>query len=151
MVDRAVSEFVTPLDVRRLPADGSADRRGTWKLLADLVYRSDLLARTVTAPAGMVTDFASVPRIPVAYLLAGDTGHQAAVIHDLLYTTHEVNRAHADAVFREALRCDGGPAWRAWMMWAGVRLGGAGPWQAAGQEQPGQVAAQIAAGGLVAP
>jgi hypothetical protein len=126
--------------VRKLTRDASADRRGTWKLLNALVYVSDI-AGAITVPAGFLTDFASVPRLPVAYLLAGDCGHAAAVLHDFLYTTHQVDRSTADAVFKEALITGDEPGWRAWLMWLGVRLGGAGPWNAAGQRQPPHVAA----------
>jgi hypothetical protein len=133
------SRFTTPLEVRKAAKDNSHDKRGTWKLLAPLAYESVLLGRTVIVPAGFVTDFASVPRLPVAFLLAGNCGHEAAVVHDWLYTSHEVDRATADAVFREALRADGDPAWRAWLMWAGVRVGGAGPYELTGQAQPAHV------------
>lgn len=137
-----MSHFITDLDVRKLTHDASADRRGTWKLLQPLVYSSEL-AGMITVPAGFVTDFASVPRIPVAFLLAGDCGQEAAVIHDFLYTTHQVPRETADAVLREALLVGDEPAWRAWLMWAGVRVGGAHPWEADGQQQPAHVAAFI--------
>lgn len=138
-----MSHFITDLDARELTRDTSADKRGTRKLLQPLVYSSDRLGRTVTVPAGFVTDYASVPRIPVAYLLAGGCADAAAVIHDWLYTTHEVDRATADAVLREAIIAGGDPVWRAWLMWAGVRLGGFGPWGADGPPQPRMVARQI--------
>jgi hypothetical protein len=140
-----MSKFITPLDVRKLGLDGSNDQRGTWRLLAPLVYQSDRLERSVVVPAGFVTDFASVPRIPVAFLLAGNCGHEAAVVHDWLYTTHETTRATADAVLREALQADGDPAWRAWLMWAGVRIGGARPYEQDGQKQPPHVEAVLPA------
>lgn len=146
-----MSHFVTDLDCRELLQDRSADRRGSARLLAPLVYSSDKLGRLVTVPAGFITDFASVPRIPVAYLLAGGCARAAAVVHDWLYTTREVERDIADAVFREAAVCDGEPAWRAWMMWLGVRLGGSGPYNAAGQSQAPHVAEQITAASLAAP
>lgn len=129
-----MSHFVTDLDVRKHTHDSSSDQRGTWTLIAPLVYHSDLTG-FVTVPAGFVTDFASVPRIPVAFLLAGDCGQEAAVVHDFLYTTHQVDRATADAVFREALLAGGEPRWRAWLMWLGVRIGGVGPYEADGQKQ----------------
>lgn len=135
-----MSQFITPLDARKLGRDASADKRGTWKLLAPLVYESDVAARTLTVPAGFITDFASVPRIPIAHLLAANCGHEAAVIHDWLYSTHQVTRAKADAIFEEALLVGGEPGWRAWLMWAGVRIGGSGPWDAAGQKQLPHVA-----------
>lgn len=130
-----MSHFVTPLDARKLPYDGSADRRGTWKLLAPLVYASDLLGAEIVVPADFLTDFASVPRLPIAHLLAANCGHEAAVVHDWLYTTHMLSRRRADAVFEEALAVGGEPAWRVWLMWLGVRIGGSGPYEAAGQRQ----------------
>ncbi len=146
-----MSHFVTDLDVRKHTHDTSADKRGTWTLLAPLVYVSDVLGRMVTVPSGFVTDFASVPRLPVAYLLAGDSGHEAAVLHDWAYTSHFCTKAEADAMFREALLCGGEPGWRAWMMWAGVKIGGQGPYDAAGQKQPPQVAPFVSAGAQEAP
>lgn len=139
-----MSRFVTELDVRRLGPGPKG--RGTWKLLAPLVYASDLVG-TVDVPMGFVTDFASVPRLPLAFLAAGDHAHQAAVIHDWLYTTHAVGgqaitRAQADAVFEEAIRCSD-PDAPAWLMWAGVRIGGSGAWDAVGATQPVHVADAI--------
>lgn len=51
-------------------------------------------------------------------------GNAAATIHDRLYATTELSRKAADAVFFNALRASGVARWRAWLMWAGVRLGG---------------------------
>ncbi|WP_137971853.1 DUF1353 domain-containing protein [Pseudomonas sp. F(2018)] len=51
-------------------------------------------------------------------------GNAAATIHDRLYATAELSRKVADAVFFNALRASGLARWRAWLMWAGVRLGG---------------------------
>jgi hypothetical protein len=136
-----VSRFVTPLRIERIE-DKSGDGRGTWRLLAPLLYDS-ALAGMLVAPTGFVTDLASVPRAPFAYLLAGGIGHAAAVIHDWLYCCHRLTRARADAVFYEALLALGVPRWRAWLMWAGVRIGGAHPWRASGQRQPELVASWI--------
>lgn len=101
---------------------------GQWILAAPLIYQSDIARQTITVPAGFRTDLASVPRVPVAFLLAGDCAREAAVVHDYLYSTHLVDRATADAVLREAAAVTGVPAWRRWLMWAGVRLGGAPHW-----------------------
>lgn len=131
-----MSEFITPLCVQDVD-DRSNDGRGTWKLLSPLVYRSDVAGQTFTAPAGMLTDFASTPRFPpIAFALCGDIGHPAAVIHDSLYISQLVSREMADAVLREALIVCGVAPWRAWMMHAGVRLGGASHWTKPGQQQP---------------
>lgn len=140
-----MSHFVTPLDCRKLPEQ--REGRALWKLLAPLVYVSDGLRETITVPASFITDFASVPRLPLAYLMAGDTAHEAAVVHDWLYTTHGVEgkpitRAQADATFREAIAAAGGQA-PGWLMWAAVRLGGRGSWGADGPDQPEHVATAI--------
>jgi uncharacterized protein DUF1353 len=129
-----MSRFITPLRLERIE-DTSRDGRGTWRLIDGLVYESDVAGIIVSAPPDFVTDLASVPRLPFAYLLTGGIGHAAAVIHDCLYTGHQVTRRMADAVFHEALLVLGIPGWQAWLMWAGVRIGGAGPWDARGAEQ----------------
>jgi hypothetical protein len=102
---------------------------GKWILAADLVYQSDVAKRTFTVPAGFQTDLASVPRLPLVFLLAGDCAREAAVVHDYLYSTHLVDRATADAVLREASAVTGVPAWRRTLMYWGVRMGGASHWE----------------------
>lgn len=101
---------------------------GQWVLAQPLVYQSDVAGITITVPAGFQTDLASVPRLPVIYLLCGDTSTAAAVVHDYLYGSNLVDRATADAVLREASAVTGVPAWRRGLMWAGVRLFGASHW-----------------------
>jgi len=105
-----------------LQADDTDD--GKWTVMQPLIYQSDVAWRTITVPVGFVTDLASVPRLPFIYLLAGDTSSEAAVVHDYLYSTKAVPRDVADKVLREASEVTGVPAWRRWMMWCGVRLGG---------------------------
>lgn len=101
---------------------------GQWVLAQPLVYQSDVAGITITVPAGFHTDLASVPRLPVVYLLCGDTSTAAAVVHDYLYGSNLVDRATADAVLREASAVTGVPAWRRFLMWAGVRCFGASHW-----------------------
>jgi hypothetical protein len=103
---------------------------GEWRLLSPLVYRSDI-AGQIEVPQGYVTDFASVPRLPMVYLLAGDTAHEAAVIHDWLYALGTVARSVADDVFREAAAASGVAWWRRWMLWLGVRVGGSAAYMGA--------------------
>jgi hypothetical protein len=99
-----------------------------WKLAHELRFDSAVMGARIIVPEGRLTDLASVPRIPFAYWLAGDTGRKAAVIHDELYRVRLCPRAVADAVFREALRAEGLPAWRVALMYAGVRVGGWVAW-----------------------
>lgn len=114
--------FLDPLIVEEIHAD-------RWRLVHELRYDSAILGARVIAPVGFVTDFSSVPRVPLAWWLAGDTGRKAGVIHDLLYCYRlPGQRALADRVFNEALTAEGLPAWRAALMYAGVRVGGWASW-----------------------
>lgn len=122
-----MSRFLNQLEVTLIDND-AAEGRGLWSLDEDFGYQSDLARMTITAPKGFQTDFASVPRLPIVFWLAGDTSTEAAVIHDWLYTSKIVPRRIADAVLREAGKVSGVPAWRRWMIWAGVRAFGQGPW-----------------------
>jgi hypothetical protein len=102
---------------------------GQWRLTSTLSYYSEVLGALVMVPPGFVTDFASVPRIPVVYELCGDTSSEASVVHDWAYTQHFCTRAQADAVLKEASLATGVPRWRAWLMWAGVRVFGGSHWR----------------------
>jgi hypothetical protein len=104
---------------------------GQWILRAPLIYQSDVARQTFTVPAGFQTDLASVPRIPLIYDLVGDTSRKAAVVHDWLYGAGLVPRDVADAVLREASQVTGVPGWRRWLMYLGVRIGGASHYTAA--------------------
>jgi hypothetical protein len=128
-----MSHFLSPCVLQ--VADDQDD--GKWILTADLVYQSDVAKRTFTVPAGFQTDLASVPRLPLVFLLAGDCAREAAVVHDYLYSTHLVPRDVADAVLREASEVTGVPAWRRWLMWAGVRVGGSSHWGSGPEPQVG--------------
>ena len=61
-----MSAFLTELQMEN--ATGKDD--GHWRLIAPLVYQSDVAGMIFTVPTGFITDLASVPRVPIAYLLA---------------------------------------------------------------------------------
>lgn len=111
--------FLTTLDVE-LVAEGE----DAWILRNPFAYHSEVLGMIVTVPPGFVTDFASVPRLPVIYMLTGNTAHRPAVIHDFLYTTSACERKQADEVFLEAMEVVGIPAWKRYPMYWGVRAFG---------------------------
>jgi hypothetical protein len=71
------------------------------------------------------------PQITALEPPLGD-GARAAVVHDYLYATRGLegrySRAQADGIFREALKALGVPAWKRGLLWAAVRVGGAGGW-----------------------
>lgn len=123
-----MSEFLTSLDGRWI-----TDKK--FMLLAPLIYESGILRRTpglsdaladgiLRIPAGFVTDFASVPRVPVIYTLFGDRAHHESVPHDFLYQTHLTAKPVADKLFREAMVARGKPKFVVEGMYWGVVLGG---------------------------
>ena len=111
------AHFLTPIRAEKLTGK-------RWKLTDRLVYYSALLDATICAPAGFVTDFASVPRLPIAYWLFGGKADSPAGIHDLLYRWPFVSRIMADRVFNEAMRVEGKTIFTRWPMYAGVVVGG---------------------------
>lgn len=100
--------------------------RARWELMTRLIYW-DRNGRTWVVPAGYITDFASVPRLPLAYWLTGDHAHMAAVLHDYLctdyYPTRMTWREAAD-LFNEAMQAEGVSRTRRWAMYWAVRLFG---------------------------
>jgi hypothetical protein len=119
-----MSGFMSRLAATNLDPD-FAGGRGLWELTEPLVYDSDRAAMTITVPAGFKTDFASVLRLPVIYLLFGDKAHGPATVHDYLYQTGIVKRKLADDVFAEAMRVSTRlSGFDRWMMWAAVRVFG---------------------------
>jgi hypothetical protein len=112
-------EFVTELDVRHVD-----DR--TKILIADFVVK--YYDYTFIIPEGFRTDFASVPRLPIVYMLFAGRGDKAAVFHDYLYTTHELTRLESDVAFLDAMEAQG-LGWEIRRpMYRGVRLGGQSAW-----------------------
>lgn len=109
--------FLTPVYVR-------LERDDTKTLVADVRYQSVVTGKTYVIPAGFNTDFASVPRLPVAFLLTGGTADRPAIVHDFLYRTGAEDRKTCDAIFAEAMKATGVASWRRSLMWAGVRIGG---------------------------
>ena len=98
------------------------DGRQWWRLIAPLEYESSETGKTYIVPAGYETDFASVPRLPFAYWLTGDTAHEAAVVHDFVLDDPMQSEDTADHLFLEAMaECDV-PWWRRKAMFLSVRL-----------------------------
>ena len=121
------AEFKGRLAVECL--DDTAEQPDLWVLIKPLQVELTWTAtppvtQLLTIPTGFITDFASVPRMPLVYLAVGGMGERAAVVHDYLYGGGLCSRADADAVFRACLIACRVSRWRAWLMWAGVRLAG---------------------------
>ena len=106
--------FLAPLRLEKLLGD-------QWQVLERFDAMID--GKVHSVPAGYVTDLASVPRMPLAYLLAGGRAPKSAVLHDHLYETR-AGRDFADHVFLAAMKAEGVPSWIAKAMDWGVRVGG---------------------------
>jgi hypothetical protein len=101
-----------------------------WELIDPLLFESEQFG-DVVVPATFRTNFASVPRLPLVFLLAGDRAHKEAALHDAEYTLHRLTREQADALFLEALLLNPLiPKWIAYAMHQAVRLFGQGGWDA---------------------
>jgi hypothetical protein len=99
-----------------------------WRLLEPLRYDSAVLGCRLTVPDGFETDFASVPRLPLAYLIAGNRFHAPAAVHDFLYSRGFTTRKEADDVLYEAMRSEGDSRTFAFIVWTAVRTFGRGRW-----------------------
>lgn len=121
--------FESPLRVELLrPQVGSLASR--WMLVEPLVFHSVVADAKFTVPAGFVTDFASVPRVPILFELLGGIASEAATLHDWLYTKpHVVDRETADKVLREAAIAIGVSEVRADALYLGVREFGESHWE----------------------
>lgn len=102
--------------------------KALWRLHRELRYYSPLLQKTIVVPKDFVSDFASVPRLVLAYTLFGGKADEAAVIHDWLYSLRAYPRDVCDAVFQEAIQALGYSAFTSTMMYSGVRAGGWVSW-----------------------
>lgn len=106
---------------------------GKWKLNSDLHYVHPELGMIVV-PAGTTTDLDSVPRMPLAYMLAKNRTVIGATVHDYLYATGKlhgkpITRALADKIFLQAMK-DEGVGWFARrVIYLGVRAGGLLAWR----------------------
>ena len=129
------------------PLGPGPDGRPLFRVDRGFQYRSRLLGGIVEIPGGgchaWVTDLASVPRwLPATWFLAGGFGTVPALLHDFAYLWHSVpmivpatftrglRRATADALFYECMQAERDPpeAWRQWVIWSGVRVGGRSAW-----------------------
>ena len=117
-------KFITDLEVTCI-------NDGAWVLNSPLRYASDLLNDLVDVPVGFETDFASVPRVPIAFTLFGDRAHREAVLHDYLYRIDSiplVTISQANDVFLEAMKERGKGYFVRYAMYWGVVLGGWTAW-----------------------
>lgn len=115
------AHFITPLITKAVGEDDS----NQWELVAALKYYSALEKTTIIVPRGFTTDYASTPRLPLVYWLAGNVATKAAVVHDFLYSDCRFGRKRCDEIFLEACEVLGVSWFQRWSMYLGVRAGGA--------------------------
>lgn len=129
-----MSYFINSLKVEMLTCPNNIplknrSGRQLWKLTDSFSYQSDIAGMIITAPTGMITDFASVPRIPVVYLMLGEIANEPGTIHDAIYSLCILPRDVADSVLKEMCLLTGISAWKAQAIYLGVRVGGASHYQ----------------------
>jgi hypothetical protein len=115
-----VAKFLTQLDAKCITD-------GAWCLDTPLRYASDIFKQIIEVPAGFETDFASVPRVPIAFMFFGDRAHREAVLHDYLYRSDSVPLAsysQANETFLEAMKVTGKGWGVRYAMYWGVVMGG---------------------------
>lgn len=100
------------------------DGRRLFSLISPLNYQSKLIPGILVVDAGFVTDYGSVPRLPVVYSILGEIAHEPYVIHDMMYSKAIVAREVADRILAEALRVMGIPEWKCEVIYEGARIGG---------------------------
>lgn len=110
-------QFKTALNLILVKEDDGGG--ALWKLASPLVWESDVIG-TVVVPIDFETDLASVPRLPLTWLLAGGVGNAAAVVHDYLYTIKYPTKEVADNEFYHAMLYTKVPKWKAWCMYKAV-------------------------------
>ncbi len=127
-----MNRFEGDLVIRR-EAPGKGNKR-VYTLVEPLTYHSDAFGK-ITAPAGLETDFASIPRGIWNYLNPEDDVIAfASVIHDAIYSLggrmgeRVFTRAEADEVLREAMIASGARKTQAWVVHKAVRLFGGSHW-----------------------
>lgn len=128
------SGFTTDLDVQ---LKCGSDK--IWIVKSPLKYWSKLLNRLLVVPHWFEseaaptenllfeTDFASVPRLPIAYDLYGDRAHREGVLHDAMYRIDfpgNITFMQANRVFLEAMKSTGKPFYVRWPMFMAVCVGG---------------------------
>lgn len=91
--------------------------------------------QTLIVPPDFLTDFDSVPKVPLLYLLFSGQGKKAAVMHDFLYSAGAprefklLGRRWADRAYWRGMIDSGVESGIAEAKYSGVRLGGESHWE----------------------
>lgn len=114
------AQFLTALRAEKIPGDDI-----NWMIFDPLRFYSKMLDEIITVEDPFTTDFASVPRIPVAYICVGNIAHRPAALHDWCYRKGLYTRKISDSLFLEALHAEGWiPDYKCHVMFEGVKFFG---------------------------
>lgn len=122
--------FITDLHEWKIEQIAGTDN---WINETELVYHSKLFDRTITIPAGYITDLASIPKAFRWFMHPASKYIRAASLpHDYIYTHlyKEFTKLEADQILREAMGhvvCPA-PMWKRNIVYLAVRIGGKGNW-----------------------
>lgn len=105
-----------------------------WTGAEQWIVHNELRAVTkagesITVPAGMTTDLASIPRAMWPVLSPAGKWALASVLHDFLYQERIYPQEKCDEIFLEAMLDDGVDSTTAWMMYAAIRAFGEGEYE----------------------
>lgn len=120
-----MSQFTTPLIVELVG-------NNIWKLHEPFEYHvgSYPSNHIIQVPKGIITDFASVPKIFWGIISPIDKHGKAAVLHDYLYQINYMNdRKLCDEIFREAMVVLKVDNWKVVVMYQAVRVFGGSVWE----------------------
>ncbi|MFL0802435.1 MAG: DUF1353 domain-containing protein [Agarilytica sp.] len=116
------------------PLFRATNNSGEFELVTPCIYFSELKGR-IEVTQGLITDFASIPRVFRALVSVNGKHRLAAVVHDFLYMKKGVlpdqnlDRSMCDRVFLEAMKVSGVPFWKRHLMYRAVRVGGWVHWK----------------------
>ena len=107
-----------------------------WIVVEDMVYVIGSTNERIVVPKGFVTDFASIPQ-PLWGVGLSPQGQysRAAVIHDYLYWSQICSRGQADRLLVIAMKESRVSSFDEFLVYQGVNIGGAGPWDANAAER----------------
>ncbi len=94
--------------------------RGLWQLLEDFQWEGHKI------PAGFITDGGSIPRCFQWYLNPTGIFFVCFIIHDYLYTTHQINRLLSDLQLKRLMKLRGGSVLQCDSAFIAIRIGGGG-------------------------
>lgn len=121
---RCIDRLTTPPS----PGVRPSGNNRAFVLLEPMVYQVGTTSKTITVPAGFVTDYASIPRILWSKYSPHDQYSRAAIVHDYLCWSQLCTRPQADNLFMIAMKESEVSTVTRAAVYEGVHLGGQSSW-----------------------